>query len=206
MGNVVNKTPGHASRSDATRQRLRDAAITILINDGLKKFSFVRVCEASGFSRGAIHHHYRAPSDLLADVVADIYSKLLNDGAIDLPPDVTRDDPYSDAVDVVWSHLRSPYFRVLLEIRAAMISDPELSSAVAKPNDEINQSVIAAVAEKYRGQFDLATIRVIFASLTGFALQYFTLTRSSNERAEEYALGFVSMLKGFVAEHRMDAK
>lgn len=188
----------HEARSEATRRRLCSAAIEILIEGGLGAFSFVKTCDRSGLSRGAIHHHYERPADLLADVVAEIFSRLSAGVMAELDLAEAPDD--GRTIDILWSHLRSDTFRVLLEIRAAAASDPELAVAVAEPNDRINRRIIADTAARFHGRFDEPTIRVAFAALTGLALQYFTLVRQHKRRANDYAAGFIAQLKGFLIE------
>ncbi len=187
----------HQARSDATRQRLCDAAIDILIEYGFHEFSFVKVCSKSGLSRGAIHYHYDNLSKILADVVAEIYRRLVSNVAQDLPGD-TSVEGADQVVEILWSHLKSDYFRVLLEIRAAAASDPGLAAYVAKPNDRINQTIIADAATRFGDSLDEQSIRITFAALTGLALQYFTLVQQPNARADDYAADFITQLKNFL--------
>lgn len=185
----------HRMRSEATCRRLCEAATEVLVEAGLREFSFVRVCDKAGLSRGAIHHHYDSPADLLADVVAHIYDHLSAAVSKDLRLNGTRKKRVDHAIDILWKHLRTSQFRVLLEIRAATMSDATLAAAVADPNDRINRSLVAAAARTFEDDLEPALVRMIFAALTGLALQYFTLATRGRRRADAYAADFVDQLK-----------
>lgn len=185
-------------RTETTRRRLCDAAIEVLAEHGVREASFVKVCEKAGLSRGAIHHHYESMPELLADVVREIYDRLFTRVIGELPAADTGKNGLPDAIDTLWSHLQSPVFRVLLDIRAAMMSDPELASAVAGPHDRINREIITRTLERYGGTLDEATVRIILAALTGFALQFFTLAHEPGSRPQAYISEFLPMLKEFV--------
>ena len=183
------------TRSAETRKRLVDAAIHVLTNLGMSDFNFVKVCKKANLSRGAIHHHYDTPFDLIAEVVEEIYTRLevsiMNDPRI---KKVKRGDQNA-FIDVMWAQLRGDLFRVLLEIRAAAASNQTLSKAMAELNDHLSQAKISFIAKAIPATSDMPTIRIIFAALTGLALQYFTLVRSDLHYAEKYANDFIDLLK-----------
>ncbi|MEX1155147.1 TetR/AcrR family transcriptional regulator [Parvibaculum sp.] len=185
----------HRIRSDATRRRLCEAATGVLVEGGLRAFSFVKVCDKAGLSRGAIHHHYDTPADLLADVVAHIYDQLSAAVTKELRPRGTRQETVDHAIDALWKHLRTGPFRVLLEIRAATMSDATLAAAIAGPNDRINRNIIAAATRAFEDHLEPGLVRMVFAALTGLALQYFTLTTHDRRRANSMAADFIGQLK-----------
>lgn len=185
----------HRIRSEETRRRLCEAATEVLADGGLSEFSFVKVCDRAGLSRGAIHHHYDSPADLLADVVAHIYDHFSAAVSKDLRLTGTRKVRVDHAIDVLWRHLRTAHFRILLEIRAATMSDATLAATVADPNDRINRSLVAAAARTFEDELEPALVRLVFAALTGMALQYFTLATRGRRRADAYAAAFVDQLK-----------
>ena len=185
----------HQLRSRDTKSRLCGAAIEALALHGLHQFSFVKVCEISGLSRGAIHHHYTAPADLLADVVVEIYQRLSSDIAKDLERTERGGVDLDVAIDVLWTHFRTEPFRVLLEIRAAAGSDAVLAAAISDPNDQISWAAVDAAASFLAGRIKTPLIRLIFAALIGMALQYFTMLACDGEQADDYATGFVALLK-----------
>jgi len=182
-------------RSIATRGKLVAAAIKVLGEGGYAQFSFVKVCEQAGLSRGAVHHHYITPYDLLADVIAELFGRLTEAVTKNLKRK-TEGAPDKDTfVDALWSQLRGDDFRILLELRAAAASDPDLATAITEPNQQINQSTIAHAVAGLSPQIDETTVRVTFAALTGLALQYFTLVHNSQRKADTYARDFIGVLK-----------
>lgn len=182
----------HVQRSEETRHRLVDAGIDVLLRHGLRDFSFVKVCDRAGLSRGAIHHHYAAPLDLLSDIVAVLYERLKNRVHTDLKRR-KQTASQSEAIDVLWSHLKGNTFRILLEIRVSAASDAALASAISAPSDQLNHAIIQDTINRF--QISETKVRVVFASLTGLATQYFMLVQSDRNHADLYATVFIQNLK-----------
>lgn len=56
--------------SHGTEQRIRDAALELLISDGVSGFSVDEICRRSGVAKTTIYRHWPSVRDLLIDTVA----------------------------------------------------------------------------------------------------------------------------------------
>ena len=184
----------HKIRSDETRRQLVGAAIDVLVDEGFGQFSFLKVCTRAGFSRGAIHHHYAAPHDLLAGVVDELYRRMKENVAADLAARGGADHPPSRLVDILWRRFTTAEFRVIVEIRAASASDSLLAVSVANAYERMNGEVVADAVEQYG--VEEAVVRIVLGTLTASALNYFTLMAAGRPAdAEAYAARFTGWLK-----------
>ena len=61
-----------AERSDTTRRAIVDAARTLFAELGFERTSIDQVAEAAGVSKGALYHHYRDKTEVLAAVYEDM--------------------------------------------------------------------------------------------------------------------------------------
>ena len=53
-----------------TQQRIRDAALGLLIAEGVPGFSIDEICRRSGIAKTTIYRHWPSVHDLLVDTVA----------------------------------------------------------------------------------------------------------------------------------------
>jgi AcrR family transcriptional regulator len=112
-----------AERSATTQRALVDAAVELLIERGWAATTAVAVCERAGCTRGALIHHYRSLSALLAHALETLYGELLD--RLDTP--ITT---VSAAVDAVWRSVGDPRFKAVLEAWSAAGNDPELAHEI----------------------------------------------------------------------------
>jgi AcrR family transcriptional regulator len=114
----------------ATRQRILDAAIQLLIDRGYAATSTVAIQEAAGVSRGAYLHHFptiqRLTHELVARLVAD-NERNVREAIAALPVDF---DPVSRAVLALHQTLSLPTFHAEIELWAAARTNSELLAAL----------------------------------------------------------------------------
>ncbi len=106
------------------QQLLVGAAIELLIERGWAATTAVAVCERAGCTRGALVHHYRSLSALLAHALETIYADFaaMRD---DAPTDIV------DGLDRMWAAMSDRRFKAVLEAWSAAGNDAELAVEIA---------------------------------------------------------------------------
>lgn len=118
------------ARSAETRERLLDATIACLIEEGYARTTTTRVCERAGLSRGAQLHHFRRKSDLVIHAVAHLAGRqahALRARVAALPKDGEHLDRLIDSIVELFAE---PIFYAALELWTAARTDPELLESV----------------------------------------------------------------------------
>lgn len=112
-----------ADRSATTKAALADAAIELLVEKGWASTTIIEVCNRTGVSRGAFHHHYDNLPELLADALRRLYADMAH-------PEHREVTGVSGLVDVTWKSIGNPRFKAVLEAWLAMANDPSLRSEI----------------------------------------------------------------------------
>lgn len=68
-----------AERSAETRQRLLDAAVSLMHERGLAGTSTNDIAETAGVSRGALTHHFESREELIAAAIEDMLDKVIGE-------------------------------------------------------------------------------------------------------------------------------
>jgi AcrR family transcriptional regulator len=118
------------ARSLATRMRLLDAAVEVLVEDGHAGLSAATVARRAGVSRGAHQHHFPNRQTLLIEALrhlaeseqATLRQRLetLGDG----------EERLVRAVDIVFETYCGRLFATILELALASRREPELEAAI----------------------------------------------------------------------------
>jgi AcrR family transcriptional regulator len=120
----------NAERRAATREKILDAAIACLSEDGYGQTTTVAVADRAGVARGSLLHQFPTRIDLILEVAqyaARQQGVLIRDGLAELPAGRER---FVGSVDVTWRAFQSPASRALTEIIIATRHDPELATRI----------------------------------------------------------------------------
>lgn len=119
------RRPTQAERTAAMKQRLIDAAISSLIENGYAHTTSVEVCRRAGVTRGALNHHFADLPALLIEVLERIYA--------DVAPAEQRDrpEPVEAMIRGAWKRLQRPEWKAVIEIWLAARNDPALGTELA---------------------------------------------------------------------------
>src|SRR3954447_15779358 len=121
-------TDRRAQRGAATRQRIVDAARDVLVAHGHAGASTRAVAEAAGVNLSQVHYHFGGRQGLLVEVLHCENDRLLaRQHALFAAPGPLS-EKWRLAADFLHDDLRSGYIRVLWELWAAGLSDPELAA------------------------------------------------------------------------------
>jgi AcrR family transcriptional regulator len=115
MANSDQPARTQEERSAAMRERLIEATLETILDEGYAKTTLVGIAKRAGVTRGALHHHYDSKDDLIVDAIArqltDVsaeireWAKLVQAGSLDL----------SEFLDRVWGLFSGRFFMVSLE-------------------------------------------------------------------------------------------
>jgi len=122
-------------KSRATRQAIIDTTIRCLMKFGYHDTTYIRIAEESGFSRGAMRHHFPARRDVMAAAITHLHEKRLNafrKAATNAPAGQDRSEA---SLAALWQHVNHPMFMVFIDLALAAHRDRELA-AILRPAQE----------------------------------------------------------------------
>jgi AcrR family transcriptional regulator len=175
----------YAERSSETRERVIQAAIQCIAEDGYKNATVTRIAERSGVSWGGIQHQFGNK----ASIIQAVLDHALDEFLVGVQRISAQDDKLETRVIVLiqgaWRLVNRPGFLVFLEIvlghrRGSRRSDPTLRYMARV------WKVIIAVWDHLFGDLNLSqeqietARRVTFAMLGGMAIES-TVSRETPE-------------------------
>jgi AcrR family transcriptional regulator len=118
-------------RTATMRNRLLQATIDCLVDEGYANTTTTAVVERAGVSRGAILHHFPTKADLVASAVEYAFQlriQAFRDNFARLP----KDERLVEAVlDALWKEINSPTHHAWLELVVAARTDKDLRKKLA---------------------------------------------------------------------------
>jgi AcrR family transcriptional regulator len=188
------------ARAVATRERLLQAAASLLAQEGLRGTTTTAVAVHAGVSQGALFKHFPTKTALLSGATEAVLASLVQDFRRGLPkrlPD-SLDARLAVGVNALWKVFRLPAMQGLFEVYLAARTDPELGTALA-PLLVAHRANIFAEACKLvpelagrpdlEGALEVGVDAVVYA-MQGVALGLF----DSDERREREHLAFFQRL------------
>ncbi len=124
------RTIPQQDRSQATRQRLLDAAVDELVDWGYARLTTVGVAERAGVSRGAQQYHFPSKAALVTEAVVHLGVQLHTEMAAltgRQPPGRPR---VTRALDLTYAQFTGALFAASLELVIAARVDEELRAVV----------------------------------------------------------------------------
>ncbi|MEM1381770.1 MAG: TetR/AcrR family transcriptional regulator [Pseudomonadota bacterium] len=131
MTTKVQERRTQEQRSHAMRERLIDATLTVLREDGYAGASVSRIVEKAGVSRGAYLHHFPAKDLLMQEVGTLVLRRVYRAaGEVALSAD-NSEDRLADLIWFMWRDVvRGGEGEVLLELFQAARTDRELAESL----------------------------------------------------------------------------
>jgi AcrR family transcriptional regulator len=143
-------TDGRALKGQATRERIVQAAREVLVAHGHAGTSTRAVAEAAGVNLSQVHYHFGGRHGLLMEVFERENEGLLARQTALYSAPGPLSEKWRLACDFLDKDLGSGYVRVLWELWAAGLTDPELAAGWREAVSgwrELLESVFAAWAE-----------------------------------------------------------
>ena len=128
-------------RSASTRQRLLDATIESLVEDGYAATSTTAVCARAGLSRGAQLHHFPTKAELVIAAVAHLAQRRAAELRIEAPRGGTPEARLDGALDAIWASFSGPLFSAALELWVAARSDAELRHSLVRFERQVGRAM-----------------------------------------------------------------
>jgi AcrR family transcriptional regulator len=122
------------------RERILEAAISIIETEGETGVRVDRVVEAAGFTKPVLYHHFADREDLLVQAQGERYRRSFDDALIDLAvfKDAENQEVFLDRVSIALAGFTSPEGRrrrrMRAEIVGASVGRPQLHDAITEAN------------------------------------------------------------------------
>ena len=125
---MSSSTDGRAQRGEATKRRILEAARDVLVEHGYAGTSTRVVAERAGTQLSLVHYHFGGKQQLLSAVLERQNTELLERqrALYDAPGPLS--EKWRVACDFLDEDVRSGFVRVLWELWAAGLSEPELAA------------------------------------------------------------------------------
>jgi len=128
-------------KSSQTRQKLFEAAIDCLVENGYSGLSIPAICTRSGVSRGALHHHFAEKIQLVAALTEYLFYKRMGRFITDYFDIMDKDSDFvTTATQLHWESLQDREYTAYFEIAIAARTDKALAEfffPIAKRFDQI---------------------------------------------------------------------
>jgi AcrR family transcriptional regulator len=187
-----------AERATETRDRLIEAAIACLVDDGYAFTTTVSICARAGLTRGAYNHHYLDASSLYIDVLEWLYSKFGSDAL------ATRSNPsVEDFIAHGWQKAKRAEFKAIIEIWLASRNDPVVGQALAPAIEKFSGLFAPHSNPKLAERFGsdpalLKFYRLAFETMIGLALGRATSPKGTPVSHED---DVIELLLSLAREH-----
>jgi AcrR family transcriptional regulator len=116
-------SPRAATRGEATRQRVLDAAVACIARDGFRASNLSRIARQAGMTTGAIQHQFGDKATLLAELVERAYEQMVDRLARMPGGDELLAARVSRLVEALWSGYDDASTRASLETLLALRGD-----------------------------------------------------------------------------------
>lgn len=120
-----------------TRQKILNAALKVLTENGFQALTQTRVAEAAGVGQGHLTYHFPTRSDLLTAVIDESKAQIANASAKNPQGPITLNTLKQVATQYA---LSSSFPRLMLALTVAADDEPSLSSWFAESDLKIRQA------------------------------------------------------------------
>ncbi|RSM81909.1 TetR/AcrR family transcriptional regulator [Kibdelosporangium aridum] len=155
-----------AAQRAATRQRIVQTAVDLLVDRGLAATTTVEVQRAGGFSRGALLHHFPTREAMLGATIRLLMER--NEAAVqqaeaEVPADLDR---VERAIRVLCASIVRPAFVAELELWAAARTDTALRDVLRREEKRARTDLYRVIGEVFGADVVAHERYPVVASLT----------------------------------------
>lgn len=169
-----------AERSRLSRNRILDAAVTCLLEDGYAHTTTLTIQARAGVSRGRLLHQFPSKDELLVAAAHHVFSAELA-----APSDVggrlagvrTPGERIDAVIDLLWRTFHVPHFWAATELWVAARTEPSLAEVVRPAERRLGRAIWARMDALFGAELAAhplypALRPVLFTSMRGVALSY----------------------------------
>jgi AcrR family transcriptional regulator len=127
-GSARERVDGRRVRGEATREQILDAAREVIREDGYSAATMRTVAEAAGVQLSLVHYHFGGKRQLLTALLEHENERLLGRQRALYAGDEPLAEKWLQACRYLGEDLRSGYVRVLWELWATGLAEPELAA------------------------------------------------------------------------------
>lgn len=170
-----------ADRSQETRERILDAAMDCLVQEGYSRTNTLRIQAQAGVSRGRLLHQFPSKDELLVAAAHHVSAQRLAEtqaSAEALPSALADPGARVDAVvATTWQTFDRPYFWAATELWVAARTSPGLAQVILPGERRLGGVIRTALDTLYGAELAAhpmypAVRDVVFTSMRGVAMTY----------------------------------
>lgn len=167
-----------AERRAGTRKALLAATIDTLVNAGYADVTTRAVAERAGVSVGALQHHFKRKSDLVAAAIEHLTAELTRE-LVARAPTARRSERElaEELLDVLWELHNGSLMAAVAELAVAARTDPELRDRLAPVQRQAIAASHSVAAHLFPGAATQTTVAALMdtalGTLRGLALLRF---------------------------------
>jgi len=175
-----------ARKSEATRNRIIDAAIKCLLEYGYAKTTTPLIAKEAGLSRGAMMHHFSNRLTIIQKVIEHLHAKRLRAFTKSIENVEPGSTEIHDSVGAYWEQVNHPLFLAFHELSVAARTDKDLAAILEPARAEFKQQwydMAVQVFPQWQGskeRFDIA-LHLSQNLLEGMAINRFNGTLEDEE-------------------------
>lgn len=167
-------------RAIATRTRLLEAAIDVLVRSGYAGTTTVEVCRRAKASRGAHLHHFPTKAELLTAAIEHLFARRLAELRAQVLTLGDRRRRVKAALAAMWAIYSGPTLAAWMELAVASRTDAELRRHVVGVDARFLAHARAALVEVVGAEGipparAAAVTRLVLSVFDGLAVHHFTV-------------------------------
>jgi AcrR family transcriptional regulator len=161
-------------RAWETREKILEAAVRCLAEDGYAATTTSLIQERAQVSRGSLLHQFPARDDLLIAAVQHLCDQRLADIQL---VSAGEHQGVDAAIDELWGTFHGPLFRAATQLWVAAQHKPDLAAALVPREHELGRRIKSGLADlfgkRYAGHPAFGeVISLLVSSMRGVALTY----------------------------------
>lgn len=182
----------------ATRQRIVDVAVELLISRGVAAATTAEVQRIAGLSRGALLHHFPTREALLGATIGALVERneaAIRDAAARMPGDSDRVEA---AIEVLRASVARPAFAAELELWASARTDPVLREVLRSEELAARRDLYRVVDDAFGAELVASPVYPHVASMTVQFLRGLAISdvlRGERVAADQLARGWAAVVR-----------
>ena len=167
-----------AERSLASRNRILDAAVACLLEDGYARTNTLTIQARAGVSRGRLLHQFPSKDELLVAAAHHVFTAgVLADVDEELPDAGAPGERIDAVVELLWRSFTQPQFWAATELWLAARTEPSLAEVVRPAERWLGRAIWARMDALFGPELAAvpsypALRQVLFTSMRGVRMSY----------------------------------